>query len=62
MALQMPLPPSLTAPALLRVQGPQDLKLCLGYDLASKQPYARVKENNWAVRHSAFCTQAAGAR
>jgi len=34
----------------LRAQGPQDLKLCLGYDLASKQPYARVKENNWAVR------------
>ncbi len=35
---------------LLGVNGSQDIKLTLGYDLAAQQGYARVKENNWAVR------------
>ena len=54
----------LTSASASYSQGPQDLKLCLGYDIASKQPYARVKENNWSVRppHTLLSPQSSYAR
>lgn len=27
----------------------QDLRLQLGYDLANKQPYGQIRENNWTL-------------
>lgn len=49
-----PLGMTLTAPRVCRVavhaQGKQDVKVTLGYDIASKKPFVAVKENAWAAR------------